>query len=90
MRATKSCDQHFDEAYQFLLIDQACRIVSARHRPNSVYKTQDLREVLTMAISPDFLDRMGWGEGAHAEIYKDKRVIYDPGYTKAIRRVLGV
>jgi putative ABC transport system permease protein len=25
------------------------RIVSARHRPNSVYKTQDLREVLNMA-----------------------------------------
>src|SRR5215472_4928820 len=27
------------------------RIVSARHRPNSVYKTQDLREVLTMAAN---------------------------------------
>jgi putative ABC transport system permease protein len=27
------------------------RIVSARHRPNSVYKTQDLREVLTMAAT---------------------------------------
>jgi len=48
------------------------------------------REVLTKAISPDFLDRMGWREGAHGDIYKDKRVIYDPGYTKAIRRVVGV
>ncbi len=27
------------------------RIVSARHRPNSVYKTQDLREVLSMAAT---------------------------------------
>ena len=27
------------------------RIVSARHRPNSVYKTQDLREVLNMAAT---------------------------------------
>jgi len=48
------------------------------------------REVLTNAISTDFLDRMGWREGAHGEIYKDKRVIYDPGYTKAIRRILGL
>jgi putative ABC transport system permease protein len=27
------------------------RIIAARHRPNSVYKTQDLREVLTMAAT---------------------------------------
>jgi putative ABC transport system permease protein len=27
------------------------RIISARHRPNSVYKTQDLREVLSMAAT---------------------------------------
>jgi putative ABC transport system permease protein len=27
------------------------RVVSSRHRPNSVYKTQDLREVLTMAAN---------------------------------------
>lgn len=49
------------------------------------------REVLTNAIS-----RTSWTEwgGARAptakSINKDKRVIYDPGYTKAIRRVLEV
>lgn len=48
------------------------------------------REALTQAISLNFLETQGWREVAYGEICEGERTIYDPGYTVAIRRVLGV
>lgn len=52
--------------------------------------TPSERNALEKAISPQLLEDMGWHEGSHGEILNDKgRTLFDVGYAKAIRKVLG-
>lgn len=52
--------------------------------------TPSEREALQKAISPQFLEDQGWREGSHGEILNDKgRPLFEVGYTRAIRKVLG-
>ena len=52
--------------------------------------TDSEREALEQAISPDFLRDQGWQEGVRGEIMTDKgRTIFNVGYARAIRKVLG-
>lgn len=47
------------------------------------------RAALERAISPDFLDGEGWVETKNGAVKKENgRTIFDPGFTKAIRKVL--
>lgn len=47
------------------------------------------RAALERAISPDFLDGEGWVEANNGAVKKENgRTIFDPGFTKAIRKVL--
>lgn len=48
------------------------------------------REALEQAISPVFLNDQGWSEGPNGEILNDRgRRIFEAGFTRAIRKVLG-
>jgi hypothetical protein len=48
------------------------------------------REALQKAIAPKFLEDQGWHEGSYGEIVNSKgRMVFDVGYARAIRRVLG-
>lgn len=52
--------------------------------------TDSERMALTLAISPNFLADQGWREGSHGEIVTDGgRTVFDVGFTRAIRKVLG-
>jgi hypothetical protein len=56
----------------------------------SAQLTDSEREALRRAISKEFLADQGWNLGPDGEILTErKRVIYDPGYESAIRKVLG-
>lgn len=47
------------------------------------------REALEGAVSPEFLSDQGWTEGRSGEVLNDKgRRLFEPGYTRAIRKVL--
>ena len=51
--------------------------------------TASEREALEGAVSPEFLSDQGWTEGRSGEIRNDKgRRLFEPGYTRAIRKVL--
>lgn len=51
--------------------------------------TESERAALERAISPDFLDGEGWVESKSGAVKKENgRTIFDPGFTKAIRKVL--
>jgi hypothetical protein len=51
--------------------------------------TESERAALERAISPDFLDGEGWVETKNGAVKKENgRTIFDPGFTKAIRKVL--
>ncbi len=51
--------------------------------------TDSERAALERAISPDFLDGEGWVETKNGAVKKENgRTIFDPGFTKAIRKVL--
>jgi hypothetical protein len=52
--------------------------------------TPSEREALQKAISPQFLGEQGWCEGSHGEILNDRgRTIFEVGFARAIRKVLG-
>jgi len=51
--------------------------------------TEGEREALKAGISPEFLQDEGWVEGEHGEIKKGRRVVFKPGFTSAIRKILG-
>lgn len=51
--------------------------------------TPSERDALRKAISPEFLNYQDWREGSHGEIFNSvDRVIFDVGFTTAIRKVL--
>ncbi len=51
--------------------------------------TDSERESLQNAISHDFLEDQGWHEGSHGEILNaNGRVLFDVGFTLAIRKIL--
>lgn len=51
--------------------------------------TESERSALARAISPAFLDEEGWVEAKNGAVKKENgRTIFDPGFTKAIRKVL--
>ncbi|MBA2964684.1 MULTISPECIES: gamma-mobile-trio protein GmtX [Ramlibacter] len=51
--------------------------------------TESERAALERSISPDFLDGEGWVEMKSGAVTKENgRTIFDPGFTKAIRKVL--
>ncbi len=52
--------------------------------------TPSEREALQKAVSANFLEDQGWSEGSHGEVLNERgRTIFEVGYTRAIRRVLG-
>jgi hypothetical protein len=52
--------------------------------------TPSEREALQKAISLQFLKEQGWHEGSHGEILNDRgRTLFEVGYARAIRKVLG-
>lgn len=52
--------------------------------------TPSERDALQKAISPQFLEEQGWREGSHGEILNDRgRTLFEVGFAKAIRKVLG-
>lgn len=56
----------------------------------SVQLTQTEREALQKAISPDYLEDRGLREGTHGEIVNDRgRTLFEVGFARAIRKVLG-
>ena len=52
---------------------------------------EDERLALKAALSPKFLEDQGWYEGDRGEIRveRTKRIVFERGYTSAIRKVLG-
>ncbi|MEG0151402.1 MAG: gamma-mobile-trio protein GmtX, partial [Comamonas sp.] len=51
--------------------------------------TDSERDALRSAIAKDFLADQGWSVGPDGEIVTDRnRVIYDPGYESAIKKIL--
>lgn len=56
----------------------------------SAQLTGSEREALEVAISPQFFVDQGWHEVERGEVRKDNGApLYQPGYTDAIRRILG-
>lgn len=52
--------------------------------------TASERTALQKAISPEFLEHQGWREGSHGDILNDRgRTLFDMGFARAIRKVLG-
>lgn len=56
----------------------------------SAQLTRSEREALQKAVSPDYLDERGLKEGSHGEIVNERgRTIFEVGFARAIRKVLG-
>lgn len=56
----------------------------------SAQLTPSEREALQKAVSVDYLEERGLEEGSHGEIFNERgRMIFDVGFGKAIRKVLG-
>lgn len=56
----------------------------------SAQLTPSEREALQKAISHDYLEERGLREGSHGEIVTDRgRIVFDVGFARAIRKVLG-
>jgi hypothetical protein len=56
----------------------------------SAQLTASERDALRKSISPQFLEQQGWQEGTHGEILNDRsRVLFEVGYARAVRKVLG-
>lgn len=52
--------------------------------------TPSEREALEKAVSADYLERHGLREGSHGEIVDERgRTVFDVGFARAIRKVLG-
>jgi hypothetical protein len=52
--------------------------------------TDSERKALRIAISREFFEDHGWQEAAHGEVVTESgRTIFDPGFTTAIRKILG-
>ena len=53
--------------------------------------TDSERTALRKAVSPEFLASRDWKEAKHGEVVSESgRTIFDPGFTTAIRKILGV
>ncbi|MDM5077832.1 gamma-mobile-trio protein GmtX [Aeromonas media] len=71
-------------------------ITSATGAPVAVLElsaqlTPSEREALQKAVSADYLEDRGLKEGSHGEIVNERgRTIFEVGFARAIRRVLGV
>jgi hypothetical protein len=53
--------------------------------------TDSERTALRKAVSPEFLASRDWKEAKYGEVVSDSgRTIFDPGFTTAIRKILGV
>jgi hypothetical protein len=50
--------------------------------------TDSEREALRKAVSKEFLTDEGWILGEDGEVLSDGRMLYDPGYVGAIRKLL--
>lgn len=56
----------------------------------SAHLTPSEREALQKAVSPDYLEERGLREGSHGEIVNlHGRTIFEVGFSRAIRKVLG-
>lgn len=57
---------------------------------NAEQLTPSEREALQKAISAKHLEEQGWREGAHGEIVNERgRTLFDIGFARAIRKILG-
>jgi hypothetical protein len=53
--------------------------------------TDSERKALRKAVSTEFFESHDWKESKHGEVVSERgRVIFDPGFTTAIRKLLGV
>lgn len=50
--------------------------------------TESERNALAKAVSTKFLNEQGWEEGSHGQIKHGTRILFDVGFTAAIRKVL--
>ena len=56
----------------------------------SAQLTPSEREALQKAVSPDYLEERGLREGSHGEIVNERgRAVFDVGFARAIRKILG-
>ncbi|MGP5110071.1 gamma-mobile-trio protein GmtX [Pseudomonas helleri] len=56
----------------------------------SAQLTPSEREALKKAVSSDYLEERGLREGSHGEIVNERgRIMFDVGFTRAIRKILG-
>ncbi|MDE2599907.1 MAG: hypothetical protein KGL40_09820 [Rhodocyclaceae bacterium] len=56
----------------------------------SAQLTPSEREALQKAVSPDYLEERGLREGSHGEIINERgRTVFEVGFARAIRKVLG-
>ena len=56
----------------------------------SAQLTPSEREALQKAVSADYLEERGFKEGSHGEIVNERgRVVFEVGFVRAIRKVLG-
>lgn len=56
----------------------------------SAQLTPSEREALQKAVSADYLEERGFKEGSHGEIVNERgRVVFEVGFARAIRKVLG-
>lgn len=52
--------------------------------------TPSEREALLNAVSPEYLEKCGLREGSHGEIINERgRTLFDVGFARAIRKILG-
>lgn len=52
--------------------------------------TSSEHEALLKAVSPEYLEKCGLREGSHGEIVNERgRVLFDVGFARAIRKILG-
>ncbi|RKF44262.1 hypothetical protein BCY88_29475 [Paraburkholderia fungorum] len=65
---------------------QAVGILRGRVR----HLTPSEREALQKGVSADYLEKQGLAEGTHAEIVNELgRIVFDIGFARGIRKVLG-
>lgn len=56
----------------------------------SAQLTPSEREALQKSVSPKYLEQQGFREGSHGEILNERgRTVFEVGFTRAIRKVLG-
>ena len=56
----------------------------------SAQLTPSEREALQKAVTADYLEERGLREGSHGEILNDRgRMLFEVGFARAIRKVLG-